>query len=140
MNVLRGFDERFHFNISFEKQLYAVVSHSIQTRLDKAPENVVLGSFEEEHRAEYVRFVRDIVNELIETWNQDYGEQDVKVHLASTLQSVTGLEGWRLSNNNRVYYHFDSEGEASESSAPLSTEGDEDDEKEEDNDDYETLE
>jgi hypothetical protein len=114
INVLRGFDPRFEVSISFEKQLYAIVSYAIQSKMTQdTPEEIIMGAYEEEHRTSYVNFVRDIVNNLIPVWNEDYGEDDIKSHLATVLQSFTMLSGWRLSNENRIYYEFDPSGELS---------------------------
>lgn len=102
LNVLRGFEERYEINVSFEKQLYAVLSHAIQKELDKAPENVVLGSFEIEHRHAYTEFICRKVNDIIPRLNKDYGVKDIYTSLANALTEITGIQGWRVNNQNTV--------------------------------------
>lgn len=112
INVLRGFDSRFEVSISFAKQLYAIISYAIQSKMNKdTPEEIIMGSYDEEYKTHYVNFVTGIINDSIPTWNEDYGEDDIKANLASSLQEVTGMNGWRLSDKNRIYYEFDPESE-----------------------------
>lgn len=92
INILRGYDERFEISITFEQQLHAVLSHVIHTKLKDAPENVILGSFEKEHREEYIDFILKIVNNVIPRLNKDYGIEDVKMTLTDVVEQIVGAE------------------------------------------------
>jgi len=109
INILRGFDDRFEVSITFSKQLHAVISHAIHIKLEDAPENVILGSFENEHRRDYVEFIQKILEEIIPRLNDDYGEDDVRGELANTLRDITGFPGWRVENGNKVHYEYSPE-------------------------------
>lgn len=114
INVLRGFDERFEANITFEKQLYAVLSKAISDEMKKAPENVMAGSFEPIHRPEYVSYIQKTVEDVLPRLYSDYGAEDVEMHLAHTLSDITGFEGWRYTHKKLVYIEEDDEEEGFE--------------------------
>ena len=105
INVLQGFDEEYRVTISFEKQLYAVLSKKLAEALNKASENVVLGTMEEEHKEEYLRFVQDVVNKEIPRLCADYGADDVKVTIIGVLVSISGHSRWDY-KNDKVWYDF----------------------------------
>ena len=109
VNVLRGFDERFEANITFEKQLYAVLSKVISDEMQKAPETTMAGSFEPIHRPEYISYIKKTIEGVIPRLYSDYGAEDVEMHLAHTLSDITGLEGWRYTDKKLEYFEEESE-------------------------------
>lgn len=90
INVLQGYDSRYAITISFDKQLYAVLSSGLMKKMEKAPGSVVAGTFDEEHRREYLSFVERCVNEVLPELRIRYGERDVDVSLPQVLFDLTG--------------------------------------------------
>ena len=113
INVLRGFDERFEANITFEKQLYAVLSKVISDKMTSASENVIAGTFEKIHQPEYISYLTKIIEEQIPRLYHDYGAEDIEMYLAHTLSDITGLEGWRY-QNRRLSFEVEEESSSEE--------------------------
>lgn len=92
INVIQGFDERFVVTISPEKQLYAVISHALSTGLEKAPDNVIAGSIDTEHKDEYLSFVSRVINDQMSRMVSDYGKQDVVLYVTEIVERLTGVK------------------------------------------------
>lgn len=102
MNSFQGFDKRFEINISVEDQIYAVLSYKIQLGLEKASEDVIMGTIDESCEQKYVDFLKDIVNRHIHEMVSDYGESDVMLFIVDVITKISGLEGWSLSQDKKI--------------------------------------
>lgn len=91
INVLQGFDDRYTVSISAESQLYAVLSHSLATGLDKAPERVLEGSVGGVHHGAYLEFIRKLVQSKIHQLIADYGKEDVILYIAGVVTKLSGV-------------------------------------------------
>ena len=100
INTLQGFYEKYEVTISFEKQLYAVLSHKLHGYLKEAPEEVILGTFDEEYQENYLDFVQKKVNGLVASLNKEYGYDDVRLFLAQVAEKLTSFSGWNIGENN----------------------------------------
>lgn len=92
INVLSGFDDRFEISMDFEKQLYAALSHKLHLALEKASDEVAMGSYEEEYKDVYVDFVKSIINKEMKRLIDDYGKEDVTMFIAQVAEKLTGVK------------------------------------------------
>jgi hypothetical protein len=97
INVLQGFDDgEYIVTISFDKQLYAVISKALAESMETASENVIEESMTQGEA--YLSHVRDVVNRNIYQMIDDYGKDDVNIHLIPVVSSITGYDKWEYKN------------------------------------------
>lgn len=100
MNVLQGFDDEFTITVSFEKQLYAVLTKVLSDALkNEKNEDLILGTFDEEYRPIYLKFVQRVVNRAVPELSDRYGKEDVRLSLVEVLNSLTG-DNWEYSGES----------------------------------------
>ena len=92
INVLQGFDEEYAVSISFDKQLYAVISKALADSLEHASEKIIEGSIE--MNDDYLSHVCNVVKNNLPRLLDDYGN-DVSVHLIEVMESITMYKGWK---------------------------------------------
>jgi len=92
INVLQGFDEEYAVSISFDKQLYAVISKALADSLEHASEKIIEGSIE--MNGDYLNHVCNVVKDNLPRLLDDYGN-DVSVHLIEVMESITMYKGWK---------------------------------------------
>jgi len=92
LNVLQGFDDTYRVTITSEKQLYAVISHKLAQSMEKANEDVIAGSVDDEHKEAYAKFIENIIQQEINLLFQDYGKEDVLIFLPNVVTKMTGLK------------------------------------------------
>ena len=103
MNVFRGFDERYEVNISFGKQLHAILTSVITKRSQECKdEDVILGTYDPDFKHKYLDFVKDIANEILPRLRQDYGKSDVDTNICAALKKMTECE-WKLTKDTITY-------------------------------------
>ncbi len=100
MNVLQGFDDEFTITVSFEKQLYAVLTKVLSDALkNETNEDLILGTFDQEYRPIYLKFVQRVVNRAVPELGDRYGKEDVRLSLVEVLNSLTG-DNWEYSGES----------------------------------------
>ncbi len=102
MNVLQGFDDgEYTVTISFDKQLYAVISKKILDSMETANEQVIEGSIE--INDVYLNHICNVVNGILPQLIDDYGKDDVFFHLVEVLEMITTHKGWKYERNVLTY-------------------------------------
>jgi hypothetical protein len=100
INVLQGFDDEYTVSISFDKQLYAVISKALADSLEHASDKIIEGSIE--MNDDYLSHVRNVVQDNLPRLFDDYGN-DVSVHLVEVLESITMYKGWKYERGTLTY-------------------------------------
>jgi len=101
VNVLQGYDERFSVRINFCDQLYSVISTLLAQKIQKASENVILGTYDPDFKAEYLNFIAETVNSHLDTLYKDYGINDVTNNICDACEKFTHTK-WHMVNNKIV--------------------------------------
>ncbi len=100
INVLQGFDDDYTVTISFDKQLYAVISKALVDSMETASESVIEGSIETDDV--YLNHVCQTVNAILGRLIDDYGN-DVFVHLNEVMESITMYKDWKVDRGVLTY-------------------------------------
>ena len=101
INVLQGFDDAYTVSVSFDKQLYAVISKKILDSMETASESVIEGSIETDDV--YLKHICNVVRGIISQLIDDYGKDDVLFHLVEVLESITMHKGWKYEREELSY-------------------------------------
>ena len=101
INVLQGFDNDYTVTISFDKQLYAVISKALAESMETANEKVIEGSIEIDDV--YLEYVCNIVNRNLCQMIDDYGKDDVFFHLVEVMESITSYKNWKYEKGVLTY-------------------------------------
>jgi len=97
INVLQGFDDgEYTVTISFDKQLYAVISKALAESMETVSDQVIEESMTQGEV--YLKHVCDIVNKNINQMIDDYGRDDVNIHIISVVSTITGYDKWEYKN------------------------------------------
>ena len=91
MTVLQGQDESGDFDITipFSKKLHALISMKVTSGLEKANENVVLGTYDPEFRTYFLDYVSGIVNAYLPSLLESNDPKEVKDSLCAVLKTIT---------------------------------------------------
>lgn len=99
INVLQGFDEKYSIKISFVKQLQSSLCHHVNLDLQRASEEVIAGSYDEEYRDDYIYFICSSVTNYIPKMYEQYGKKDVDDNIIKAVEEFTGIENiWKYEN------------------------------------------
>lgn len=101
ITVLQGQDESGDFDIviPFSKKLHSLVSMKISNEMEKANENVVLGTYDPEFKQYFLEYVCSIVNSNIVPIIEENGIKDVEENIASVLEKITDSK-WEFDSKN----------------------------------------
>lgn len=103
INSLQGFDDNFSITIPFSKQLSAILSIKLAADLNKASEEVQMGSYDPEYLEAYLKFVTETLNKYLPQISKDYGEDDVRDTIGTALKGLTGHSKWTYANGKLSY-------------------------------------
>lgn len=77
INVLQGFDDRFYIQLSFEKQLYAALSHKLSKHFTEVDTDVIYGITDPSYANDYCSFIKTHINTYINEFTQSYTINDI---------------------------------------------------------------
>lgn len=94
MTTLQGQDPSGNFDIKipFSKKLHALISMRITSGLEKANENVVLGTYDEEFRTCFLDYVTDVTNSYLPDVIKSNTAKEVEEAICSVLNKITDAE------------------------------------------------
>lgn len=93
INVFQGFDEELSLKLSFEKQLFAVITNMIAK--SEMSDDVIAGTYEAQHKEKYIKHVLKLVNDNLSYLQKTYGYNDIKNNIVPVCQKITETAGWQ---------------------------------------------
>ena len=99
--------EDFQYVLPLSKKLYAVLSSKIFASLQKAPEEVSLGTTYPEHRPAYVAHVCKVVNAALPELIADEGVADIRKSIVDVMKKLSDLSiEWVMKDDNTLDASF----------------------------------
>jgi hypothetical protein len=103
INAIQGYTDDFQLKISFKKQLHAKINYDISKEIQRLPNDsdVILGTYDEEHKDIYYKFIIDTIdlNKLYE----QYDKMDVIRYLPPVLNTLTEEQIWEIDEKGLHY-------------------------------------
>jgi hypothetical protein len=102
VTILQGLEgaENFNIVISEHKRLFAVISAKMADSMKKAPENVLLGTCDEEHQPAYLSYIEEKVNQILPQLSH-FGEA-LDDHLTKVLDQYSSVPGWKYQDGKMI--------------------------------------
>jgi len=91
VTALQGQNENGDFDIviPFSKKLHALLSMKISNEMERANENVVLGTYDPEFKQYFLEYVCSVVNFHLHSIIEENGVKDIAENISSVLEKIT---------------------------------------------------